>query len=75
LRGVYEAVLGRHLDPANFRRQLRSARDIAATDEVLQGGRNRPPRLYTYTGPDQEAPSPGPAPRLPAEGQSAGPPS
>ncbi|MHA7284995.1 NUDIX hydrolase [Arthrobacter sp. MDT3-44] len=75
LRGVYEAVLGRHLDPANFRRQLRSARDIAATDEVLQGGRNRPPRLYTYTGPHQEAPSPGPAAALPAERQSAGPPS
>ncbi|BBE23179.1 hypothetical protein MN0502_20620 [Arthrobacter sp. MN05-02] len=44
-------MLGRHLDPANFRRQLRSAKDIAATDEVLQGGRNRPPRLYRYTGP------------------------
>ncbi|MUK01995.1 NUDIX domain-containing protein [Vibrio cholerae] len=51
LRNVYEAVLGRQLDPANFRRQLRSARDIAATDEVVQGGRNRPPRLYRYTGP------------------------
>ncbi|WP_104118028.1 NUDIX domain-containing protein [Arthrobacter sp. B1805] len=56
LRGVYEAVLGRHLDPANFRRQLRSAKDISATDEVLQGGRNRPPRLYRYTGPDAGTP-------------------
>ncbi|MBG6223543.1 8-oxo-dGTP diphosphatase [Arthrobacter sp. CAN_A2] len=55
LRGVYEAVLGKHLDPANFRRQLRSATDIAATDEVLQGGRNRPPRLYRYTGPHSGA--------------------
>lgn len=51
LRRVYEAVLGRQLDPANFRRQLRSAKDIAATDEVLRGSRNRPPRLYRYTGP------------------------
>ncbi|WP_258069700.1 NUDIX hydrolase [Arthrobacter sp. SX1312] len=59
LRGVYEAVLGKHLDPANFRRQLRSAQDIAATDEVLQGGRNRPPRLYRYTGPHSGAPAPG----------------
>ncbi|CEA08519.1 bifunctional nicotinamide mononucleotide adenylyltransferase/ADP-ribose pyrophosphatase [Arthrobacter saudimassiliensis] len=50
LREVYEAVLGRELDPANFRRQLRSASDIEPTDEYLQGGRHRPPRLYRYTG-------------------------
>jgi 8-oxo-dGTP diphosphatase len=55
LREVYEAVLGRKLDPANFRRQLRSAKDIAATEEVLRGGRNRPPRLYRYTGPESSA--------------------
>ncbi|WP_105030941.1 NUDIX hydrolase [Arthrobacter ruber] len=64
LRGVFEAVLGRPLDPANFRRQLRSARDIAATDEVLQGGRNRPPRLYRYTGQNAQAPPPA---RTPAD--------
>lgn len=56
LRGVYEAVLGRQLDPANFRRQFRSAKDIVPTDEVLQGGRNRPPRLYRYSGAQPEAP-------------------
>lgn len=56
LRAVYEAVLGRQLDPANFRRQLRSAKDISPTDDVLQGGRNRPPRLYRYTG--AQAPEP-----------------
>ncbi|MGV0111156.1 NUDIX hydrolase [Arthrobacter sp. CP30] len=60
LRGVYEAVLGRELDPANFRRQFRSAKDIAPTEEVLQGGRNRPPRLYRYTGP-HVLPPPAPA--------------
>ncbi len=47
---VYEAVLGKSIDPANFRRQLRSATDIEATDAFLQGGRHRPPRLYRYTG-------------------------
>ncbi|MCW2135127.1 NUDIX hydrolase [Arthrobacter sp. VKM Ac-2550] len=50
VREVYEAVLGKELDPANFRRQLRAATDIEATDEYLQGGRHRPPRLYRYTG-------------------------
>jgi 8-oxo-dGTP diphosphatase len=50
VRGVYEAVLGRELDPANFRRHLRAAPDIAATDTFQQGGRHRPPRLYRYTG-------------------------
>jgi 8-oxo-dGTP diphosphatase len=50
VRGVYEAVLGRELDPANFRRHLRAAPDIVATDSFQQGGRHRPPRLYRYTG-------------------------
>lgn len=50
LRHVYEAVLDKPLDPANFRRQLRAAPDIAATEEFLQGSRHRPPRLYRYTG-------------------------
>ena len=50
VRGVYEAVLNRSLDPANFRRQLRSAADIEETDEFLSGGKHRPPRLYRYAG-------------------------
>ena len=57
LREVYEAVLGRELEPANFRRQLRSAPDIEATDQYQQGGRHRPPRLYRYTGVPQSAPA------------------
>ncbi len=50
VREVYEAVLDRHLDPANFRRQLRATPDITPTDDYLQGVRHRPPRLYRYTG-------------------------
>lgn len=50
VREVYEAVLGKQLDPANFRRQLKATVDIEATDEYLQGGKHRPPRLYRYTG-------------------------
>ncbi|ALE92545.1 ADP-ribose pyrophosphatase [Arthrobacter alpinus] len=50
VREVYEAVLNRTVDPANFRRQLKQTAHIEATDEFLQGGKHRPPRLYRYTG-------------------------
>lgn len=50
VREVYEAVLNRSLDPANFRRQLKQTAHIEPTDEYLQGGKHRPPRLYRYTG-------------------------
>ena len=50
VREVYEAVLDRQLDPANFRRQLKSTPEIEETGEYLQGGKHRPPRLYRYTG-------------------------
>lgn len=50
VREVYEAVLDRTLDPANFRRQLKQGANIEATDDYLQGGKHRPPRLYRYTG-------------------------
>ncbi|MBG6182448.1 8-oxo-dGTP diphosphatase [Arthrobacter sp. CAN_A214] len=55
VREVYEAVLGLELDPANFRRHLRAAPDIAATEEFQQGGRHRPPRLYRYIGSQASA--------------------
>ena len=48
LRQVYEAVLQKQLDPANFRRQIGSSRTVVATGEVREGGRNRPPRLYRF---------------------------
>lgn len=50
LREVYEAVLQKPLDPANFRRQMESSGAIVATDQVVTGGRHRPPRLYRYDG-------------------------
>lgn len=50
LREVYEAILAKPLDPANFRRQLKGMAQIEPTDHVLEGGRHRPPRLYRYTG-------------------------
>lgn len=70
VREVYEAVLDKQLDPANFRRQLRSEPHITETDEYLQGTRHRPPRLYRYTGPTPHYvtsphPEPAPSPQVP----------
>lgn len=48
LREVHETVLRRELDPANFRRQIESSGAIVPTDEVVLGGRHRPPRLYRF---------------------------
>lgn len=48
LRRVNEAVLGRPLDPANFRRQVEASGSVIATEAQVTGGRHRPPRLYRY---------------------------
>lgn len=59
VREVYEAVLDRTVDPANFRRQLKHTASIEPTDQYLQGGKHRPPRLYRYTGSTaHDAPEP-----------------
>ncbi len=50
LREVYEAVLDRDLDPANFRRQVEATPEIEETDRVPAGRQHRPPRLYRFTG-------------------------
>jgi 8-oxo-dGTP diphosphatase len=59
LREVYEAILQRRLDPANFRRRVDAAGTIVPTKDHLTGGRHRPPRLYktTFT-PDPRAVGP-----------------
>ena len=48
LREVYEAVLGRELDPGNFRRMVEANGAVVATGERLEGTRHRPPQLYRY---------------------------
>ncbi|MGC0144479.1 NUDIX hydrolase [Pseudactinotalea sp. Z1732] len=48
LREVHEVVLGKRLDPANFRRQVLTSGHVVATDEMRTGGRHRPARLYRY---------------------------
>lgn len=46
LREVHEAILGRRLDRANFRRTMLARGGLEDTGQVLTGGRNRPPKLY-----------------------------
>ncbi|MBG6083602.1 NUDIX hydrolase [Zhihengliuella flava] len=55
VREVYEAVLGRRLDPANFRRQLMGAAGLEDTGEYLHGVKHRPPKLYRYVEPEPRA--------------------
>lgn len=48
LREVHEAVLGRTLDPANFRRQIESSNTVVPTGKRVTGTSYRPPKLYRY---------------------------
>ncbi|MFM5904503.1 MAG: NUDIX hydrolase [Micrococcales bacterium] len=48
LREVYETVLQREIDPANFRRSIETNGGIVATGTKVSGGSHRPPQLYTY---------------------------
>ncbi|AUG31144.1 MULTISPECIES: NUDIX domain-containing protein [Microbacterium] len=47
LREVYEAILERELDPANFRRQVENSGTLIPT-ERFRTGSHRPARLYRY---------------------------
>jgi 8-oxo-dGTP diphosphatase len=48
LREVHEAVLGKRIDPANFRRTMESSDALVDTGERVLGTPHRPPRLYRY---------------------------
>lgn len=47
LREAYEVILGKTLDPANFRRQVEAAGNLIPTDGFRTGS-HRPARLYRY---------------------------
>jgi 8-oxo-dGTP diphosphatase len=47
LREVYESILGKRLDPANFRRQAENSGTLIPTDRFRTGS-HRPARLYRY---------------------------
>lgn len=48
LRRIYETVLGRRLDRANFTRRIVVEGDIEETGEIDRGGAHRPAKLYRY---------------------------
>ncbi len=50
LRAVYEVILGRRIDPTNFRRRVEAAGTIVPTGGLVSGGRHRPPALYRCAG-------------------------
>ena len=58
LREAYEAILGRRLDPANFRRQVEASGTLIPT-ERFRTGSHRPARLYRHD-PDVELADHGP---------------
>jgi 8-oxo-dGTP diphosphatase len=47
LRETYQAILGRRLDPANFRRQVESGGHVVPTEQFRTGS-HRPARLYRH---------------------------
>jgi len=49
LREVHEAILGRRLDPANFRRRMEATGTLTPTGAHQAGARHRPPALYRST--------------------------
>lgn len=51
LRSVYDAVMGRPSDPANFRRRMLSGGRLIATAEVRRTGAHRPARCYRFADP------------------------
>jgi ADP-ribose pyrophosphatase YjhB (NUDIX family) len=46
LRAVYEVILGRRIDPTNFRRRVEATGTLVPTGHVVSGGPYRPPALY-----------------------------
>ncbi len=48
LRRIYETVLGRRLDRANFARRILTEDDIEETGEIDRSGAHRPAKLYRY---------------------------
>lgn len=54
LREAYESILGKRLDPANFRRQVESTGQVVATNR-FRTGNHRPARLYRYADDEPDA--------------------
>lgn len=49
LRRLYEAILGRSLDPSNFRKKVLDLGVLEATGETQEGRGHRPAALYRFS--------------------------
>lgn len=49
LRAVYEVILGKPIDPTNFRRRVEASGTIMPTGKRVEGEAHRPPQLYRCT--------------------------
>jgi 8-oxo-dGTP diphosphatase len=49
LQRVYEAILGRKLDPRNFQRRIQQVDLVEETGEMRTGQAHRPARLFRFT--------------------------
>jgi 8-oxo-dGTP diphosphatase len=49
LQRAYEAILGRRLDPRNFRKRIVAMGLVEETGELKAGGAHRPARLFRFT--------------------------
>lgn len=48
LREVHEVIVGKHLDPANFRRQILASGEIEETGTTQAGAKHRPAKYYRF---------------------------
>lgn len=53
LRGVHEILVGKRVDPANFRRQALASGEIVETGATQVGTKHRPAKLYRFATTDR----------------------
>lgn len=56
LRGVHEVIVGKRVDPANFRRQVLATGELQETGATQAGAKHRPAKFYRYTTEPKDQP-------------------
>ena len=49
LRAVHEGIVGKAVDPANFRRQVLASGELEETGATQAGAKHRPAKFYRFT--------------------------